>query len=57
MAQQAQNRQQQTPPGAQQAAPTKPLPADFAKRIATKVVFTNERERDAHKAMEQIGDT
>ena len=32
------------------------LPADFAQRIATKVVFTNERERDPEAALEKIGE-
>jgi hypothetical protein len=33
------------------------LPPDFAQRIATKVIFTNERERDPEAALEKIGDT
>ena len=32
------------------------LPPDFAQRIATKVVFTNERERDPEAALEKIGE-
>ncbi len=32
------------------------LPPDFPARIATKVIFTNERERDPEAAMEKIGE-
>jgi hypothetical protein len=32
------------------------LPSDFANRIATKVIFTNERERDPEAALEKIAD-
>ena len=32
------------------------LPADFAQRIATKVIFTNERERDPEAALQKVGD-
>src|SRR3990170_4683587 len=30
------------------------LPEDFAKRLATKIIVTNERERDPEKAIEDV---
>lgn len=35
---------------------TQDLPADFANRIATRIIFTNERERDPEAALEKIAD-
>lgn len=35
-------------------APSRQLPPDFANRVATKVVFTHERERDPDRALEKI---
>ena len=40
-----------------QAAPARDVPPDFAKRLAQKVVFTLERERDADEANEKIART
>jgi len=46
----------QTRPGATAAHFDRELPPDFHQRIATKVIFTNERERDPEAALEKIGD-
>ncbi len=48
--------EQQTPPSATAAQIERDLPPDFAARIATKVVFTNERERDPEAAMEKTAE-
>ncbi len=37
-------------------ARTRPLPNDFSNRIATKIVVTNERERDPEKAIQKVAD-
>ena len=46
----------QTRPGATAAHFDRELPPDFHQRIATKVIFTNERERDPEAALEKIGE-
>ncbi len=46
----------QTRPSSTAAHLERELPADFAQRIATKVVFTNERERDPEAALQKVGD-
>lgn len=46
----------QTRPGSTVQHIDRELPADFAYRIATKVIFTNERERDPEAALEKIGE-
>jgi hypothetical protein len=48
--------EQQTRPGGTASHIDRELPADFAQRIATKVIFTNERERDPEAALNKIGD-
>ena len=46
--------QQSAPRPGQAGRPAAELPPDFARRIAQKVVFTLERERDPDEATEKI---
>ena len=46
----------QTRPSSAASHLERELPADFPQRIATKVVFTNERERDPEAALRKVGD-
>jgi hypothetical protein len=48
--------EQQTRHGGTSQHIDRELPPDFAQRIATKVIFTNERERDPEAALEKIAD-
>lgn len=49
--------EQPTGPPSATAGVDRELPADFANRIATKIIFTNERERDPDVALEKVADT
>jgi hypothetical protein len=46
----------QTRPSVSAQSFDRELPPDFAQRIATKVIFTNERERDPGAALDKIAD-
>src|SRR3970282_759065 len=46
----------QTRPSSTASHLERELPAGFPQRIATKVVFTNERERDPEAALRKVGD-
>jgi len=48
--------QSQQAKGAANPTDGEQLPPDFANRVATKVVFTNERERDPEEAMEKTAE-
>ena len=37
-------------------SPSRQMPQDFAKRVATKIILTNERERDPETAVETVAD-